>query len=266
MAAVEIHITGDVARLILNRPERGNAYDEALLGELETALERLATEPALRAVVITGAGRHFQAGADIDWLAATAEAPPEAAFRAAMATTRTMQRLLAFPLPTLALIDGACFGGGVGLVAACDIALASSRAVFALTEVRLGVAPTPIASLLVATIGLRAARRYALSGERFDAEEALRIGLVHEVLAPEALAGRAETLLAELRAGAPGAIALTKRALLASPHALLDAREMALLAHESWMQRSSAEGRAGIAAFRARRPAPWQPPPSDPHS
>lgn len=257
MAVIALEIEGDVGWLRLDRPEKANAYDEALLAELEAGLERCAATPGLRAVVIASTGRHFQAGADIDWLAAAASAPPEAAYRASMATTRAMQRLMGFPLPTIARVDGACFGGGVGLVAACDIALASSRAQFALTEIRLGVAPTPIVTVLAQAIGLRAARRYALTGERFDAEEARRIGLVHEVVAAEALDARLDALLAAIRAGAPGAIALTKRALLAANGALLDEREMALLAHESWMQRSSAEGREGIAAFRARRPPPW---------
>jgi methylglutaconyl-CoA hydratase len=257
MAVIALEIERDVGWLRLDRPDKANAYDEALLAELEAGLERCAATPGLRAVVIASTGRHFQAGADIDWLAAAASAPPEAAYRASMATTRAMQRLMGFPLPTIARVDGACFGGGVGLVAACDIALASSRAQFALTEIRLGVAPTPIVTVLAQAIGLRAARRYALTGERFDAEEARRIGLVHEVVAAEALEARLEALLAAIRAGAPGAIALTKRALLAANGALLDEREMALLAHESWMQRSSAEGREGIAAFRARRPPPW---------
>ncbi len=248
-----------IATVTLNRPERGNAYDEDLLAALIEGLEKLAGEAGLRALVIRGAGKHFQAGADIDWLARAGAYPPEQAFAASMATTRAMQLLNEFPHPTLAIVHGACFGGGCGLVCCADVALATEAAVFGLTEVRVGVAPSPISTHMVHAMGLRHTRRYALTGERFDAAEALRIGLVHEIVAAGALEARVETILDAILLGAPGAISATKRSFLGANGLMLDARDMALLAHESWMQRNSAEGREGTAAFRARRKPAWYP-------
>jgi methylglutaconyl-CoA hydratase len=249
-----------VAHVTLNRPELGNAYNAALLEALITGLEGLARTPGLRAVVLRGAGRHFAAGADINWLSEVAGYPPGPAFEASLATTRAMQLLNEFPRPTMALVQGACFGGGVGLACCADIVLASEAAVFGITEVRVGVAPTPISPQMAQTMGLRHARRYALTGERFGPEEALRIGLVHEVVPAEALEARAEALLAELLAAGPEAQAMTKASLLGASGALLDARQMAMLAHEGWTQRASEEGREGIAAFLGRRRPAWAPP------
>ena len=138
-----------VATATLNRPARGNAYDEELLHALIAGLRRLRDEPSVRAVVIRGAGKHFQAGADLEWLARAAEYPPERAFRASLATTTAMQELNEFPRPTFAVVHGACFGGGCGLVCCVDVALATPQAVFGLTEVRVGVAPTPISTHMV---------------------------------------------------------------------------------------------------------------------
>jgi methylglutaconyl-CoA hydratase len=246
-----------VATVTLNRPERGNAYDEAMLGALGDGLERVAADRAARALVIRGAGRHFQAGADIDWLGRAARYPPDQAFAASLATTRVMQQLNELPKPTVALVHGACFGGGCGLVCCVDVALATPAAAFGLTEVRVGVAPAPISTHMVQAMGLRHTRRYALSGERFDAAEAERIGLVHEVVPAEALEARLAAVLDAIFLAAPGAIAASKRSFLGANGALLDARAMAMLAHESWMQRSSAEGLEGTAAFRERRRPNW---------
>jgi len=246
-----------VATVTLNRPQRGNAYNGALLAALIEGLDRLRGDAGLRALVIRGAGKHFQAGADIDWLAEAATAAPEQAYRASMATTEAMAKLNEFPRPTFALVQGACFGGGCGVVCCVDVALATPAAVFGLTEVRVGVAPTPISTHMVHAMGLRQARRYAVTGERFDAAEALRIGLVHEVHAPEAIEARLEAILAETMLSAPGAIAVTKRSLLEANGLALTPRDMAQLANESWMQRASAEGREGLAAFRDKRRPHW---------
>jgi methylglutaconyl-CoA hydratase len=246
-----------VASVTLNRPERGNAYDETMLAALADGLQRIGADAAVRAVVIRGAGRHFQAGADIDWLARAARYPPEQAFAASMATTRTLQLLNELPKPTIAIVHGACFGGGCGLVCCVDVALATPAAQFGLTEVRVGVAPTPISTHMVHAMGLRHTRRYALTGERFDAAEALRIGLVHEVVAEGAIAARLAEVLDAILLGAPGAIAATKHSFLAANGLLLDARAMAMLSHESWTQRASPEGIEGTAAFRDRRRPSW---------
>ena len=246
-----------VATATLNRPEVGNAYNEEMLDALIAGMERLAPDPAVRCLVLRGAGRHFQAGADINWLAEVAGYDAARGYRAAMATTRACKLLNEFPKPTIALVKGACFGGGCGIVCCTDVAFATPDAVFGLTEVRVGVAPTPISTHMVDAMGLRQTRRYALTGERFDAAEACRIGLVHEVVAPERLEAKLAEVLDAVFLGAPGATAATKRSFLGANGLLLDDRQMAMLAHESWTQRASPEGREGTAAFREKRKPAW---------
>lgn len=253
---VDIDARG-VATATLNRPERGNAYDEDLLAALIDGLTALEADSQVRALVIRGAGKHFQAGADINWLGRAANYAPPEAFAASMATTTAMQKLNEFSRPTMAVVKGACFGGGCGMVCCVDVALATPDALFGLTEVRVGVAPTPISTHMVSAMGLRHTRRYALTGERFGAAEALRIGLVHEVVAADALEARVAEVLDACFLGAPGAIAMTKDSFLGANGLKLDARAMAMLAHESWMQRNSAEGHEGTAAFREKRAPSW---------
>lgn len=246
-----------IATVTLNRPQVGNAYNAALLTALVEGMERLRADPAVRAVVIRGAGRHFAAGADINWLTEVAEYPPERAFEASLLTTRAMQMLNEFPRPTLALVQGAAFGGGCGIVCCVDVALAAPEAIFGLTEVRVGVAPTPISTHMVHAMGFRQARRYAVTGERFDAAEALRIGLVHEVVPADRIEARLAAVLEEVLLAAPGAAAVTKASMLGANGLTLDRRAMESLAQEGWMQRASTEGREGLAAFRAKRRPAW---------
>lgn len=246
-----------VAHVTLSRPSRGNAYDGAMLADLTEGLETLAADAALRALVIRGAGRHFQAGADLEWQAGVAAAPAAEAYAASMATTRAMRLLNEFPRPTFALVRGACFGGGVGMVCCVDVALATPEASFGITEVRVGVAPSPISTHLFHALGLRQARRYALTGERFDAAEALRIGLVHEVVPEDAIEARLEHILEQTLLSAPGATAVAKRSLLAANGVTLDDRATMALAHESWAQRATEEAREGLAAFREKRRPGW---------
>ncbi|MDB5415553.1 MAG: hypothetical protein JWR10_3888 [Rubritepida sp.] len=253
---LEIDARG-IATATLNRPALGNAYNGEMLEALITGIPKLTEDASIRALVIRGAGKHFQAGADINWLTAAAEAPPEQAFAASMQTTRAMQLLNEFPKPSFAVIHGACFGGGTGIACCVDVALATTRASFGITEVRVGVAPTPISTHMVHAMGLRHARRYAITGERFGPEEAMRIGLVHEVLAPETIEARLEEIIAAMLLSSPAGIAATKRSLLESNGLTLDAHQMTQLANESWMQRAGAEGREGLAAFREKRKPRW---------
>lgn len=255
---LEIDARG-VATATLNRPERGNAYDEEMLAALLSGLDSLAANPAIRALVLRGAGKHFQAGADVHWLNQAAAYPPERAYAASHATTEAMRKLNEFPHPTIAMVKGACFGGGVGIVCCVDVALAAPDALFGITEIRVGVAPTPISTHMVNAIGLRQTRRYALTGERFGAEEAARIGLVHEVV-PGDMEARLEQVLDAIFLGAPGAISATKDSFLGANNLKLDSRQVALLSHEGWTQRSSPEGREGTAAFRDKRRPSWYEP------
>lgn len=250
-----------VATATLNRPERGNAYDEEMLAAFNGGLDRLAADAQVRALVLRGAGRHFQAGADVHWLGRAAHYPPERAYAVSHATTLAMQKLNEFPHPTIAMVKGACFGGGVGIVCCVDVALAAPDALFGITEIRVGVAPTPISTHMVNAIGLRQTRRYALTGERFGAAEAARIGLVHEVVPAAEMERRLGEVLEAIFLGAPGAISATKDSFLAANGLKLDARQVAQLSHEGWMQRSSPEGHEGTAAFRDKRIPGWYVPP-----
>ncbi|WP_338665227.1 enoyl-CoA hydratase-related protein [Pararoseomonas sp. SCSIO 73927] len=248
-----------IATLTLNRPEVGNAYDEVLLRRFRDLLEEAAGRPELRALVVRGAGRHFQCGADLRWMAEVAGQSPERGRMASEASVDAFRRLNEFPAPTLALVQGACFGGGCGLLCCVDIALAVPEAVFGLTEVRVGVAPTPISTHLVHALGLRQARRYALTGERFDAATALRIGLVHEIVPAPEIEDRLGALLSEVLAAAPRAVAVTKHSLLRANRLLLTDKDASALADESRLQRASEEGREGLLAFREKRRPSWQP-------
>jgi methylglutaconyl-CoA hydratase len=250
-----------VVTLTLNRPEVANAYDEDLLRTLTTALERIAGDAAVRALVIRGAGRHFQAGADINWLNRLSHQGPEENYTASIVTVRFSKALNELPKPTIAVVHGACFGGGCGIACCVDVALATPDAIFGISEVRHGIAPTPISTHMVNAIGLRQARRYALTGERFGAEEALRIGLVHDVVPEDRMEARLAELLDAIILGAPGAIARTKLSMLGANGMLLDERDAELLAHEGWMQRQSPEGREGTTAFREKRKPSWYRPP-----
>jgi methylglutaconyl-CoA hydratase len=250
-----------VATLTLDRPEVANAYDEDLLRALTAALERLADDTAVRALVIRGAGRHFQSGADINWLNRLSRQGPEANYEASIVTVRFSRMLNELPKPTIAVVHGACFGGGCGIACCVDIALATPDAIFGISEVRHGIAPTPISTHMVNVIGIRQARRYALTGERFGADEALRIGLVHEVVPTERMEGRLAEVLDAIILGAPGAIARTKLSMLGANGMLLNDRDAELLAHEGWMQRQSPEGREGTTAFREKRKPSWYRPP-----
>ena len=249
--------TRGVATVTLNRPEVGNAYNAAMLDGLIAGLRQLAADPAVRCLVIRGAGKHFQAGADIRWLNEVADYPPAENYAASVATTRAMQLLNEFPKPTVAIVHGACFGGGVGIVCCADVAFATPDSQFGITEVRVGVAPTPISTHMVNAIGLRHTRRYALTGERFDAQEAARIGLIHEVVPEDAMEAKLAAVLDAIFLGGPSAIAMTKSSFLGANGLLLDERQVSMLAHESWTQRHSAEGHEGTAAFRDKRRPSW---------
>ena len=251
-----------VATVTLNRPAVGNAYNADMLSSLIGGLQQLAADPAVRCLVVRGAGKHFQAGADIRWLNQVADYPPEENLAASFATTRAMQLLNEFPKPTIALVHGACFGGGVGIVCCMDVAFATPESLFGITEVRVGVAPTPISTYMVGAIGLRHTRRYALTGERFGAAEAMRIGLVHEVVPAEAMEAKLAAVIDAVFLSGPNAMAITKRSFLGANGLLLDERQATMLAHEGWMARASAEGHEGTSAFREKRTPAWYKPPA----
>jgi methylglutaconyl-CoA hydratase len=255
---VEVDRRG-VATVTLNRPAVNNAYDGALIDALAGGLARLAKEPGLRLVVLRGNGRHFQAGADLAYLRHLSAAPAAENLAFSRATVAVIDALWNFPCPTLALVHGGCFGGGVGMVAACDMALASEDAVFSLTEVRWGITPAPIVPALVAAIGMRALGRYGLTAERFGAAEALRIGLVHAVSPAGGLDEGAAPLIDGILMAAPEAVAVTKRLARETAALAISAELREHLAVEAATRRHSAEAREGLASFAEKRKPAWYP-------
>jgi len=247
-----------VTFVTLARPRLHNAFNEEMIAELTASFAALGQDDKVRAIVLRAEGKSFSAGADLDWMKRMAGYGPEENLADARSLAKLMQTLDRLPKPTIALVQGAAYGGGVGLVACCDIAISSDNALFCLSEVKLGLIPAVISPYVVAAIGQRAARRWFLTAESFDATEAYRLGLVHQVTAPEALEGALEALLDKLSHGAPGAQSAAKDLIFAvadqpaSP-ALIDdtAQRIARL-------RAAPEGREGIAAFLEKRPPAWR--------
>ncbi len=258
-APVILDIDGrGVAHLILNRPERNNAYDGALIAALLTALDALEKTRGLRAVVIGGRGRHFQAGADLKWIDAVRAAPREENIAASRATAQAIWRLNRAPVPAIALVQGACFGGGTGLLAACDVVIAAEDAVFSIAEVRWGLTAAIIVPQLNDAIGVRQVRRYALTGERFDAAQARRIGLVHEIVPAAELQAAGARIVDQILQNGPEAIAETKALALQSAFVNLAGAAFERLVESHATKRQSAEAAEGLASFAEKRAARWK--------
>ncbi|MGH7074649.1 MAG: enoyl-CoA hydratase/isomerase family protein [Stellaceae bacterium] len=254
---VETDASG-VATVTLNRPEIHNAFDDALIGEMAAAFNALAADAAVRVLVLTGAGKSFSAGADLNWMKRVAGYSHAENLADAMALAQMLRRLNEFPRPTLARVNGSCFAGSTGLIACCDIVIASAEAKFAVNEVRLGLIPATIAPYVLAAIGARQARRLFLTAERLSADEARRIGLVHEVVPREELDAATEKCLAMLLEGATGAQANAKRLITAVANRPVDESLMQLTASGIADARASTEGREGVTAFLQKRKAAWR--------
>jgi methylglutaconyl-CoA hydratase len=256
---------GPVGLVTFNRPERHNAFDDTLIAELTEVLRSMEAEDGVRVIVLSGAGPSFSAGADVEWMKRAAAYSKDENLRDAMALGALMRTLDHLRKPTIARVHGNVFGGGVGLVACCDIAVATQDAKFSLSEVKLGLIPAVISPYVVAAIGSRAARRYFLTGERFDAAEAYRMGLVHDLAGDE--------IDLDEKIGA-----IVDAAMLAGPVAQREAKELIRAVanrpmHSEILQdtaeriariRTSPEGREGLAAFLEKRKAGWVP--ADPES
>jgi methylglutaconyl-CoA hydratase len=252
-----------LATVTLNRPEVHNAFNETLVAELSASLGDLAADERVRAVVLAGEGRSFCAGADLDWMRRTGAYTREENLADARRLSEMLRRLDTFPQPTIAAVHGAAFGGGAGLVACCDIAIASESAVFSFSEVRLGLIPAVISPYVIAAIGERQSRRYFLSAERLTAAEARRIGLVHEVAAPQSLADSVEAVAGELLSGGPAALRAAKELVRGVARKLGDEMLPEETARRIADVRAGEEARAGIQAFLEKRKAPWRDKPPD---
>jgi methylglutaconyl-CoA hydratase len=245
------------ATVVLNRPEVHNAIDPDMVEALEATLKRLSGRREVRAVVLTSTGRNFCAGADIEHMKASAAYSRARNLAAARATARMLYTLHTLGKPTIACVRGAARGGGVGLIAACDIAIAERTASFRLSEVRLGIIPAMISPYLVAAVGPRMARRYMLTGEEFDAAEAYRIGLVHDICEEPELAARIGHVLAQLYLGGPSALAAVKRLIPDIATARVDARLVDRTARLIAGIRTTPEAQEGLAAFLEKRRTAW---------
>ncbi len=247
-----------VATITLDRSIIHNAFDDTLIAGLTAELRRLAGEPGVRIVVLAARGRSFSAGADLGWMQRSAAYSEAENLRDAQALAELMRTLDTLPKPTIAAVQGNAFAGGLGLIACCDIAIAVDGAEFAVTEVKLGLIPAVISPYLIAAIGTRAARRYFLTAERFDAATALRLGLVHEVVQPDQLPVAVERAILALLDGGPVSQAAAKELIARVTGAKLTKTLIGDTAKRIARIRVSPEGREGIAAFLEKRKPSWR--------
>lgn len=255
---LQIDLTDKVATVRLNRPDKHNVFDERLIAELTKAFRDLAGASSVRVVILAANGPSFSAGADLDWMKRMSVLSRTENERDALLLADLMSAIDRCPKPVVGLVEGAAFGGGVGLVACCDVAIATTKASFCLSEVRLGIIPAVISPYMVAAIGPRACRRYFLSAEKFDAATAEQLGLVHRVVEPEALAAARDAIVGHLLKGGPSALAAAKTLIA---HVANEPINEALARDTAWRiadARASPEGREGIAAFLEKRKPNWQ--------
>jgi methylglutaconyl-CoA hydratase len=250
---------GSYATLTLNRPQIHNAFDDTLVGEFTAALEPLATDAGVRALVVTGAGATFSAGADLNWMRGMVRASEQENRADALRLAKLLRTLQFFPKPTIARVNGSAYGGGVGLIACCDIAIGVDGAKFALSEVKLGLVPATIAPYVVQAIGPRQARRLFVSAEIFDAAEAARIGLLHQCVAADQLDEAVARQLHFLAKGGPVAQHEAKRLALLTAGMTLESAERidAGNAERIARLRVSPEGQHGLSAFLEKHPPAW---------
>jgi methylglutaconyl-CoA hydratase len=251
-------VDGPVGILTLNRAERHNAFDDVLIREITAGLRALEDDERVRVVVLSSTGKSFCAGADLNWMRRAAGYSPEENTRDAERLATLLSTLNDLRKPTIARVQGPAYGGGVGLVAACDIAIATYDAVFALTEVRLGIVPAVISPYVLAAIGQRYGRRYMLTAERFSAAEAYRIGLLHEVVPGEEQLDEAiQDLVDGLLKNGPQALAECKELIRVVDGEPIDATTRVETVHRIVRVRASDEGTEGLSAFLEKRKPAW---------
>ena len=251
-------VDGAIGILTLNKIERHNALDENLIAELTNGLLALESDPAVRVVVLSATGKSFCAGSDINWMKRAAVNAPSERLRDERALGRLMRTLNGLSKPTLARVQGAALGSGVGLIAACDIAIATYDCQFALTEVKLGLIPAVVSPFVLAAIGERHARRYLLTAERFSAAEAYRIGLVHEIVpGEEELDDAIGEIIDSLLKNGPNAQAECKALLRTIAGQPIDDATIEETTQRTAIVRTTPEGREGLAAFLEKRKPNW---------
>jgi methylglutaconyl-CoA hydratase len=249
------------AAVLLNRPDVHNAFNREMVEALTDALRKLDADKAVRAVVLMGAGENFCAGADIVEMKKSAGFSRQQNLAAARRTAHMLNTLYELKKPTIACVKGAVRGGGIGLVAACDIAIASRLSTFRLSEVKLGIIPSMIGPYVIAAIGQRMAKRYMITGEEFDVAEAYRLGLVHDIVEEENLIAAAGTLLARLYSSAPGSIAAIKDLVRTCANTAIDEALVEETSRRIAAIRVTPEAQEGLAAFLEKRQPAWVKPP-----
>ena len=250
---------GFVARVTLRRPEVRNAFNEGLIAELTATFKSLSEDPSLRAIVLAAEGKAFCAGADLNWMKAMAgyswaENKADADRLAYMLWT-----IYSCPVPVIARVQGDAYAGGVGLVSVCDIVVSAESASYCLSEAKLGLLPATIAPYVVRALGEQASRRYFVTAERFSAAEAHRLGLVHELVAADALDAKVDELLAALTANGPAAVRACKKLVQDVAHAPITPSLRDDTARRIADIRASDEGKAGVQSFLNKSKAPWLP-------
>lgn len=256
---LEVALRNGIAIVSLNRPDVHNAFNEIVIAELTEVARELATLDEARAVILAGNGPSFCAGADLNWMKKMAGFSLAENVADAAGLAEMLRALNDLPKPTLARVHGAAYGGGVGLVACCDIAIAAAEATFALTESKLGLIPATISPYVIEAIGARHARRYFLTAERFEAAEAYRIGLVHDIVPVAQLDDRVNELLGPLLTAGPNAQRECKALIRAVAHRPLDKDVIADTVQRIATVRASPEGKEGVAAFLGKRSPAWVP-------
>ena len=246
-----------IAEVILNRPERNNAYNGTMIDELIESFTSLHNNDDVRVVLIRGNGKHFQGGADLEWLKEIGKLNKEENIEVSRKTASAIKGLTEFPKPTIAMIHGGCFGGGTGIAAAADIVVASEDAIFSIAEARWGVMAGIIIPHLNASIGVRNVRRYALTCERFDAHEAKNIGLVHQICKTGELNDAVKSIIESLLMCAPIALEMTKKRALIESGLILSDDKFEELVLEHSQKRMTSEATEGLNSFLEKRVASW---------
>jgi methylglutaconyl-CoA hydratase len=255
--ALQIELTGPVATIWMNRPDLHNAFDEILIAELTAACLALDEDQDVRVVILAGRGKSFSAGADLNWMKRAANNGLDDNLNDARALARMLRTLAEMQKPTIARVQGAALGGGMGLAAACDIAVASTKAMFATSEVKFGIIPSAISPYVLRAIGARQASRYFQSAERIDAQRAREIGLVHEAVEADQLDAKVQEIVDALLQGGPLALAAAKDLIRAVAGQPINQTLVEETAHRIAHLRATPEAREGIAAFLEKRSPNW---------
>ncbi len=256
---LDVKIEGRVATVTLNRPDVRNAFNETTIAEITQVFSELGADDKLRAIVLAANGPAFCAGADLNWMKKMAGFSRNENLADATQLADMLRTIHACPKPVVAKVQGDCYAGGMGLVAACDIAVASTEAKFCLSEIKLGLVPAMISPYVIRAIGETNARRYFLTGEVFDAAEAYRIGFVHDIAPPEELDGTVNAILGHLVAGGPQAMGECKSLIRAVAGRPIDAALAEETAARIARRRASDEAQEGIASFFEKRKPSWLP-------